>query len=92
MAHPSEAEEKEEVYFGMRLRPEERERIHRLAWQRGTSAKQAVLDLISEALEEPVRPEPGSALDAAWDVLEDVGEGPPDLSTNPKYMEGFGHS
>jgi hypothetical protein len=31
-----------------------------------------------------------SALEAAGLVLGEVGDGPPDLSTNPKYMEGFG--
>jgi hypothetical protein len=31
-----------------------------------------------------------SALEAARSVMGVVGNGPPDLSTNPKYMEGFG--
>lgn len=31
-----------------------------------------------------------SALEAARLVMGEVGDGPPDLSTNPKYMEGFG--
>jgi hypothetical protein len=33
-----------------------------------------------------------SALDAARRVMGEVGDAPPDLSTNPKYMEGFGES
>ena len=31
-----------------------------------------------------------SALEAARSIMGMVGDGPPDLSTNPKYMEGFG--
>ncbi len=31
-----------------------------------------------------------TALEAAQRVMEPVGDGPPDLSTNPKYMAGFG--
>ena len=31
-----------------------------------------------------------SAWDAAQKVLGAMGEGPPDLSTNKRYMEGFG--
>ncbi len=34
-------------------------------------------------------PTPGSALELAGDLVGSV-EGPGDLSTNPKYMEGFG--
>lgn len=33
-----------------------------------------------------------TALEAAQSVMESVGDGPPDLSTNPKYFEGFGQS
>jgi hypothetical protein len=31
-----------------------------------------------------------SALDAARSVMGEVGDAPPDLSTNPQYMAGFG--
>jgi hypothetical protein len=31
-----------------------------------------------------------TALEAAQQVMGSVGDGPPDLSTNPKYMNGFG--
>ena len=31
-----------------------------------------------------------TALEAAQAVMQPVGDGPPDLSTNPKYMDGFG--
>lgn len=35
------------------------------------------------------KPTPGSALELAGDLVGSV-EGPRDLSTNPKYLEGFG--
>lgn len=58
-------------------------------------------DLISEAVEELVKRSdeetaglrPGETLLDAWRRAGLVGcirSGPPDLSTNPKYMEGFG--
>lgn len=31
-----------------------------------------------------------TALEAAQSVMGSVGDGSPDLSTNPKYMDGFG--
>ncbi len=31
-----------------------------------------------------------TALEAAQSAMGVVGDGPPDLSTNPKYMDGFG--
>jgi hypothetical protein len=49
-----------------------------------------------EALQTPPQEqqwEPGlSALEAARRVMGVVGDAPPDLFTNPKYMEGFGES
>jgi hypothetical protein len=33
-----------------------------------------------------------TALEAAQRVMGTVGDGPPDLSTNPAYMDGFGES
>lgn len=41
-----------------------------------------------EAFDEPIRP--GSALDLARHLCGIIKDAPPDLSSNPKYMEGFG--
>ena len=53
-----------------------------------------MLNLVDEALagvqpDKPVAIRPGFFLDGIEDIVG-AGEGPPDLATNPKYMEGFG--
>ena len=60
--------------------------------------QQEVLDFV-EFLENKVQQEPNAdrwagmtALEAAQSVMGVVGDGPTDLSTNPKYMDGFGRS
>lgn len=61
--------------------------------------QQEVLDFI-EFLESKARQQVTSsdrwagmtALEAAQRVMGVVGDGPPDLSTNPSYMDGFGES
>jgi Protein of unknown function (DUF2281) len=59
--------------------------------------QQEVLDFVefleSRTIKAELRPnrwEGMSALEAAQRVMEPVGDGPPDLSTNPQYMNGFG--
>ena len=78
------------VWFGMKITPEQKRRIKLLAQREGTSQKEAVMRLIEQALEtEPLKAPPGSFLDGIEHLIGSV-EGPRDLSTNPKYMEGFG--
>ncbi|MCH8960549.1 MAG: ribbon-helix-helix protein, CopG family [Bacteroidetes bacterium] len=84
--------EKKYIRFSMRVTPEQKRKIERLARRKGTSQKEAVLALIEEALdgeEEPIVPRPGSFLDKYRNIIGSC-EGPSDLSTNPKYMEGYG--
>jgi hypothetical protein len=78
------------VWFGMKLTPEQKRKIKRLAEREGTSAKEAVLRLVEQALahETPSAPA-GSFLDGIEDLVGSI-EGPADLSSNPKYLEGFG--
>lgn len=84
--------EKNYVWFGMKVTPEQKRKIKRLAARRGTSQKAAVMQLVEEAVEDkPFEARKGSFLDGIEDLVGSV-EGPPDLSTNPKYMEGFGES
>lgn len=85
--------EKDYVWFGMKVTPEEKQKIKKLAERRGTSQKAAVLEAVERELAEEDLPEaqPGSFLEGIEDLVGSV-EGPPDLSTNPKYMEGFGES
>ncbi len=84
--------EKKYIRFSMRVTPEQKRKIERLAQRKGTSQKAAVLSLIEEALdgeEEPIVAQPGSFLEGIEHIIGSC-EGPSDLSTNPKYMEGYG--
>ena len=79
------------VWFGMKVTPAEKARIKRLARAEGVTAKAAVLRLVNHALQErggePTRP--GSFLDGIEHLVGSV-SGPPDLSTNPDHLRGFG--
>jgi hypothetical protein len=81
---------KKTVWFGMKLTPDQKEKIRTLARRKGVSQKRVVLDLIEKEFEdEPVKPKPGSFLEAAGDLVGAV-DGPEDLATNPRYMKGYG--
>ena len=83
----------EQVWFGMRLTPEQKEKIKRLAAREGTSAKEAVLRAVEDALGTEVpSAKPGSFLEGIEDLIGSVGteEGPVDLASNPKHLEGLG--
>lgn len=78
------------VWFGMKLTPEQKEKIRILARRRGVSQKRAVLDLIEQEVQEkPIKAQPGSFLEGIEHLAGSV-DGPGDLATNPKYMEGYG--
>lgn len=83
----------QDVWFKMKMKPGEKAKIERLAERKGTTPKDAVLAAVERAIddEEPIVAQPGSFLEGAEDLVGSI-EGPPDLSTNPKYMEGFGKS
>lgn len=80
-----------QVWFGMKVTPEQKRRIEGLARRRGTSQKAVVLAAIERELyeEEYPDPQPGSFLEAAWDFVGRV-DGPPDLLREPDHMEGYG--
>lgn len=81
---------KKTVWFGMKLTPEEKEKLRRLSQKRGVSQKKVVLDLIEKEIRpKTAQAEKGSFLDGIEHLSGSV-EGPGDLSVNPKYMEGFG--
>ncbi len=82
------------VWFGMKVTPEQKQKIKHMAERYGLSAKDTVMKLVEEASAREQRVQPmeirsGSFLDGVEDIVG-AGEGPPDLATNPKYMEGFG--
>ena len=81
------------VWFGMKLTPEQKVKIKRLAQREGTSAKEAVMSLVEKALQnDKPLPEPGSFLEAIHDLVGSVGadDGPVDLASNPIHMARFG--
>ena len=78
------------VWFGMKLTPEQKAKIKRLARVEGTTAKEAILCLVDRALDEsPTPTRAGSLLDGIEHLVGSV-IGPEDLSTNPSHMRGFG--
>ncbi|PSQ99682.1 MAG: hypothetical protein BRD48_03395 [Bacteroidetes bacterium QS_9_68_14] len=84
-------------WFGMRLTPDQKAQIERLAEQRDSTQKDAVMRLVEQAVadekeKEPIEAEPGSILDLAGDLIGSIDDpnGPTDLSTNPKHMEDYG--
>lgn len=78
------------VWFGMKLTPDQKQKIRHLAEREGISAKEAVLRLVDQALAgEALNAPAGSFLAGIEHIVGSV-EGPTDLSTNPKYLEGFG--
>ena len=81
--------------FAMRLAPDERRQIERLARARGTSMKGAVLGAVRDQLEalpaeEPFAPRPGGPLDGLDDIVGCFDSGLSDLSTNPDHLDGYG--
>jgi len=69
------------------------DRLHAKLQRLAKSRKQTKSDVVREALERMLdgqeSSKPVSALDLAGDLVGSC-QGPGDLSTNPKYMEGFG--
>lgn len=66
------------------------EKLDALADEQHTTRSQLIRSAIEEYVESEMRiAEAPSAYEAMKDVIGSV-EGPEDLSTNPKYMEGFG--
>ena len=86
----STASQKRQVWFGMKVTSEQKQKIKKLAEQKGTSAKQVIMNLVDEALVlQPLNAPAGSFLDGIEDIVGSL-EGPDDLSANSRYMEGFG--
>lgn len=81
---------KEIVWFGMKLTPAEKQKIKLLAKKKGVSQKEAVMNLVNEEMiDYKIKPKPGSLLEKMQKYIGVI-EGPGDLSTNPKYLEGLG--
>ncbi len=82
---------KDIVWFGMKLTPEEKQKIELLAKRKGISKKEAVMNAVNEVFTEyEVEAKPGSMLERLQPYIGVIKDGPSDLSTNPKYLEGLG--
>ena len=82
-----------EKNFGMRLAPEERRQIERLAEVRETTMKEAILDAVRRLLDEIEAEEPFTPqgrLRGAEHLIGCFRSGLGDLSTNKRHMEGYG--
>jgi len=64
-------------------------KLGRAAKQRGTSKSDIVRVALEQFLDGQRTSKPMSALELAGDLVG-CAKGPADLSTNPKYMEGYG--
>jgi hypothetical protein len=64
-------------------------KLERAASKRGQSKSEVIRSALEQYLNGERLLPPGSALEAVQPWVGCV-EGPGDLSTNPKYMEGFG--
>lgn len=61
------------IWFGMKLTPEQKQQIRLLARQRNTSAKQALMELVEEALRQRSFKAPsGTFLDGLEDLVGSV--------------------
>lgn len=76
------------------LTPRQKDRLAAIAERTGKDCS-AVVDELLDAVPLPQDTKNGSGPQNLLEVLEAIGamgcfEGPPDLSINPKYMDGFG--
>lgn len=77
----------------LNLTPEQRRKIDLLAQRQQVSAEEAVLRAIEDALaaeEESSSFPVGTPFHGLDDLLANLGEGPPDLSTNRAYLDELG--
>ena len=65
------------------------EQLATTAKKRRKTKAALIQEALREYLSKQTEPEPVSAYELAKEFLG-CGEGPPDLSTNKKYMEGYG--
>lgn len=78
------------VWFGMKLTVEQKQKIKTLAKREGISAKEAIMQLVDDALRRKKLDVPKDSFLYGIEHLIGSIQGPGDLSTNPKYMEGYG--
>lgn len=81
---------KDIVWFGMKLSPEQKRKVELLAEKKGTTQKDAIMNLVEEELVDyAIDTTSGSILEKLQDYAGKI-NGPEDLSTNKKYLDDFG--
>lgn len=78
------------VWFGMKLTPEQKEKIRMLARRRGVTQKKAVMDLVEEKTRETDFSTPKNSFLDGIEHLSGSLSGPEDLSVNLTHMKDFG--
>jgi len=78
------------VWFGMKLTPDQKRKIKHLAERDGTSAKDTVMRLVEQAIARDAIDAPDDSFLSGIEEIVGSVEGPVDLASNPKHMEGFG--
>lgn len=78
------------VWFGMKLTPEQKEKIKFLARRRGVTQKQAVMDLVEQEASQLPDTAPEDSFLHEIEHLSGAVNGPSDLSSNPDYLDNFG--
>lgn len=74
----------------MKLTPEEKQKIEKLAEIQGITQKEAVMNAVNEGLVSyKITPRKNSMLDKMQHLVGKA-DGPEDLSTNSAYLEDFG--
>jgi Arc/MetJ-type ribon-helix-helix transcriptional regulator len=73
----------------VKLPPSLEARLEALVRRRGKRKSVLVREAIERLVEERAEPRKGSVLDLVKD-LKGIGDGPRDLSSNPKHMRGYG--
>lgn len=79
--------------FRLRLTPEQRRTIERLAERDHISVEEAILRAVEQALATEAEASAfpvGTPFHGLDDLLVDLGDGPVDLSTNPAYLDDLG--
>lgn len=66
------------------------ERLEATAKERKKTKAEIILEALQEYLAKQEGTEPVTAYDLAKEFIGCIEEGPSDLSTNKKYMEGYG--
>lgn len=81
------------VWFGMKVSPEEKKRIKKLAELQGVNQKEAVLQAVEEKIASyEVAPKSGSLLDKLKPFAGIVKNTEGDRATNKAYLKDYGKS